>query len=95
VSEFVSGVPKHYAYKLNDTVTARATTVCKVRCISLNYSAKELVNFDVTSDMVLGTSECTVNVHTVKKFTRKRKDEGGTVTIVNEPGDKKYRISFL
>ena len=57
ISEFVSGGPKNYAYKVIDTVTVRATTVCKVRGITLNY-------------WVGGT---TVTVHSGKKIKRKRK----------------------
>ena len=96
VSEFVSGGPKIYAYKVNDTVTGRATTVCKVRGITLNYSAKQMVNFDVIMQMVLGTSaETTVTVRTEKKINRNRKGEWGSVAIVTEPDDKTYRISFL
>ena len=95
VSEFVSGGPKNYAYKVIDTETGRTATVCKVRGITLNYSAKQLVNFDVIRDMILGTGEPTVTVHTEKKFKRKRKGEGGTVAIVTEPEDKSYKISFF
>ena len=96
VSEFVSVGSKNYAYKVIDTVTVRATTVCKVRGINLSYSAKQLVNFDDTRDMVLGTSaEPTVTVHTEKKIKRKRKGELGIVAIVTEPADKTYRISFF
>jgi len=43
VSEFVSGGPKYYAYKVIDTATRQAATVCKVHGITLNYSAKQLV----------------------------------------------------
>ena len=46
-SKLVSGGPKNYAYTVIDTVTSRANTVCKFRGITLNYSAKQLVNFDV------------------------------------------------
>jgi len=93
ISEFVSGGPKNYAYKVTDTVAGRATTVCKVRGITLNYSAKQLVNFDVIRDMVLETgAEPTVTVHT-ENIKRKRK--GVTVAIVTEPADKTYRISFI
>jgi len=52
VSEFVSCGPKNYAYKVIDTKTGRATTACKVRGITLNYSAKQLVTFDVIRDIV-------------------------------------------
>ena len=92
-SEFFSGGPKNYAYGVIDTVTGRANTVCKFRGITLNYSAKQLVNFDVIMDRVLETgAEPTVTVHT-EKIKRKRK--GGTVAIVTEPEDKTYRISFF
>jgi len=59
VFEFVSGGPKNYAYTLIDTVTGRAATVCKVRGITLNYNAKQLVNFDVINAMILLTGEPT------------------------------------
>jgi len=55
VSEFMSGWQKNYAYKKVDTMTARTDTICKVRGITLNYSAKQLVNFDVIKDMLLGS----------------------------------------
>jgi len=51
----VSGGSKNYAYRIIDTVTGRAATVCKVRDITLNYSAKQLVNFDVNRNVILGT----------------------------------------
>jgi len=55
VSEFVSGGPKNFAYKKVENVTARTDTICKLTCITLNYSAKQLVNFDVIKDMILGS----------------------------------------
>jgi len=76
-------------------VTCRANTVCKVRGITLNYSAKQLVNFDVIRVLVLETdSGPTVTIHTEKNIKRKRKGEG-TVAIVTEPEDKTYRTSFF
>ena len=72
VSEFVSGVRKNYAYTVNDTATGWAATVCKVRSITLNYRAKQLMTFDVIKTMILGTEEPTVTVHTEKKIKRKR-----------------------
>ena len=55
ISEFVSGGPKNYAHKVIDTGTGGTTTVCKVRGITLNYSAKQLVNFNVIRDMIIGS----------------------------------------
>ena len=73
VSEFVSGGPKNYAYKKVDTLRARTVTICKIRSINLNYSAKQLVNFDVIKYLILGSGEPTVMVYTEKKIQRKRK----------------------
>jgi len=75
-------------------MTGRAATVCKVRDITLNYSAKQLMNFDVIKDMIPGTGEPTVTVHTEKKIKRRR-NVGGTVAIFTEPENKMYRISFF
>ena len=69
-----------------DTVTGRTDAICKLRGITLNYSANQLVNFDVIKNMILETrAETTVTVHTEKEIKRKRKCEGGTVAIVSEP----------
>ena len=85
ITDFVSGGPKNYAYRVIVTGTGGATTVCKVRCITLNYGAKQLVNFNVIRDMIIGSGEPRVMVHT-EKIKRKRK--GGTVAIFTEPEDK-------
>ena len=46
ISMFVSGGPKNYAYKILNSVTGAEKTVCKVRGITLNYRASQLVNFE-------------------------------------------------
>jgi len=50
--------------------------VCKVRDITLNYTALKMVNFDVIRDMILkgnkGDEPSVINVHTDKKIERKR-----------------------
>jgi len=90
----VSDGPNNYAYTVIDTGTGRTATVCKVLGITLHYSAKQLVNFDVIKVIILGRGELTVTVHTEKKVKRKR-NGGGTVAIVTESEDKMYRISFF
>jgi hypothetical protein len=93
IKEFVSGGPKNYAYRVVSG-TDVTKTVCKVRGITLNYSASKVVNFDVIRKMVLNDGpRDVVTVHTEKKIKRKRNGEG--VSIVTEPRDKIYRISFL
>ena len=61
-------------------------TVCKVRGITVNYNASQLVNFGVIKDMILRKPETEqVTVHTEKKIKRKRKAGGGVVSIITEP----------
>ncbi|XP_023312382.1 uncharacterized protein LOC111692561 [Anoplophora glabripennis] len=62
ISEFVSGGPKNYTYKVFSTRDNEEKVVCKVKGISLNYSASRLVNFDTIKDMVLDTSTAPVCV---------------------------------
>jgi hypothetical protein len=93
ISEFVSAGPKNYAYKICEHGNGNVQTVCKVRGITLNYSASRLVNFEVIQDMILnGEPDDTVTVHTDKKI--KRKKRGAGVAIVTEPEDKSYRVCF-
>ena len=98
ISEFVSGGPKNYAFRVLDTVTGMVEiTVCKFGGITLNYNTSRLVNFEVIRDRILGTGEepTVVNIHTEKKIKCKRKGGGGTVSIVTEPEEKQYRISIF
>jgi len=72
-------------------------SVCKVRGITLNYSASQLVNFECIRRMILrgvGDETDTVTVHTERKIKRKR-GNGGRVQIVTELEDKTYRVSFF
>jgi len=73
ITEFVSAGPKNYAYKIMDNKNV-SKTVCKVRGITLNYNASQLVNFDVIRDMILNREpDHIVNVHTENKIKRKSK----------------------
>jgi len=95
ISEFVSGGPKNYAYKLCNSVTVEEKTVCKVRGVIFNYKASQLVNFDRIKELVLnGRSNSTVTDHTDKKIKRKRGD-GACVSIITETEDNIYRIAFF
>ena len=69
--------------------------MCKMRGITINYKASQLVNFDTSKDLVLnGGSNSIVTVSTDKKIKRKRGD-GACVSILIEPEYKIYRVSFL
>jgi hypothetical protein len=94
MEELVSGGPKNYAYKIcNRDASQLPKTVCKIRGITLNYNAVQMVNFDVIKDTILNGEPDVVMVHTDKKIKRKRK--GGCVSLITEPEDKMYRISFF
>ena len=45
ISEVVCAGPKNCAYKTINSVTGENKSVCKVRGITLNYSASQVVNF--------------------------------------------------
>jgi hypothetical protein len=72
-AEFVGAGPKYYAYRTMNPAIGEGKTVCKVRGITLNYNASQLVNFDTIKEMILkGDEQETVTVHTEKKIKRKR-----------------------
>ncbi|KAJ8940769.1 hypothetical protein NQ318_000862, partial [Aromia moschata] len=50
---FVSGGPKKYAYRVFSTRDKEERVVCKVKGISLNYAASQLVNFEIIKSMIL------------------------------------------
>jgi len=55
ISEFGSGSPKNYAYQTHNT--GAEATVCKVRGITLNYSASQLVKFESMKKLILRGTE--------------------------------------
>ena len=61
----------------------------------MNYNTSQLVNFEVKKDMISGKSETElVTVNKEKLIKRKKNAGGGVVSIITEPEDKLYRISF-
>ena len=97
ISEFVSGAPKNYAYRVLKG-EGREKSVCKVRGISLNYNASKMVHFKVMRDMNLkakmGDEPSALNGHADKKIERKRAG-CATEAIVTLSEGKRYRISVL
>jgi hypothetical protein len=94
IREFVCAGPKKYAYMTVDPATSEQRTVCKVRGITLNYSASQLVNFESIKNMVLKRgNEETLTMRTEKQIKRKWDSEG--VHVITEPAEKIYRVSFL
>ena len=84
--------PKITHTRLN-SATGESKTVCKVRGITLNCSASQLVNYEKIKYMILSKDDETVIVRTEKKIKRKKIDGG--VHLISEREDKTYRVSFL
>jgi len=61
---------------LLNTASGRSKTVCKIRTITMNYSASQLVNFEEVKDLILGMGKPTVKVHTQSKIKHKRRGAG-------------------
>jgi hypothetical protein len=73
IAEFVGVGHKNYAYRTMNPATGEGKTICKVRGVTLNYNALQLVNFDKMKKMILkGNEQETITVHTDKKIKRKR-----------------------
>ncbi|CAH2008137.1 unnamed protein product [Acanthoscelides obtectus] len=87
ISEFVSGGPKNYAYKYT-TLSGEEQIVCKVKGISLNYKASQVVNFEKIKDMVLKKS---VPVSVLSRQLRRTREHA--VVTVEFP--KVYKITSM
>jgi hypothetical protein len=94
ICEVVCAGPKNYAYRTVNSMTAVCKTVCKVRGITLNNHASQLVNVAKMKDTILSTdADETVTVRIKNKIKRKRRNGG--VNIISQPEEKTYRVSFL
>jgi len=83
ISEVVCAGPKNYAYKTLNTLTGESKTICRVRGITLNFSAPKLVNFGKMKDMILAADHSeTIIVRKPNKMNR-NKCRGG-VHIISE-----------
>jgi len=73
IVELVCAGPKNYAYKTYTSATDESKTIYKVRGITLNYKASQLVNFEKIKDMILSKkNDETVFVRTQNKIKRKK-----------------------
>ena len=57
IVEVVCAGPKNYAYKTYTSATDESKTVCKVRGITINYSASQLVNFEKIKGIILSKKD--------------------------------------
>jgi hypothetical protein len=77
IVEVVWAGPKNYAYKTYTSATDESKTVCKVRGITLNYKASQLVNSEKIKDMILSKKDETVMVR--KEKMKRKKIDGGVI----------------
>jgi len=75
ISEFVSGGPKNYGYKLCNSVT-----VCEVLGITLNYKTWQLVNLETFKDLALKGDPTAPSRFTLIKISTERES---TVLCIN------------
>ena len=57
ITEFVSGGPKNYAYKTSVPLTSGRQTFCKIKGITLNFTASQTIHFETMKEMVLARNE--------------------------------------
>lgn len=62
ITEFVSGGPKNYAFKVLSPNTNETHYVCKVKGISLNYENSKLINFDKIKEIIFNNSDSDIQV---------------------------------
>ncbi|KAJ8953532.1 hypothetical protein NQ317_000050 [Molorchus minor] len=92
ITEFVSGGPKNYAYKVFSTEDKEDKVVCKVKGIGLNYSASRLVNFESIKDMVLKKSDPVYIVSQNIRRTKSHEVVTRTETKIYKPNSTKRKF---
>ena len=93
ITEFVSGGPKNYAYKLWSTKEQEFKVVCKVEGLYLNYAASQLVNFESIRDMILNPGP-SVEILS-KQFRRTKEHEVITVDVTKKYKPVSLKRKFL
>ncbi|CAH0556585.1 unnamed protein product [Brassicogethes aeneus] len=88
ITEFVSGGPKNYAYKVYIASTKEYKTICKVKGITLNALNSESVNFEQLKAMVCDNAE-PIYVHNNRKICIT-----ADYDVISRPESKIYRIGY-
>lgn len=88
ITEFVSGGPKNYAYKVFSTNTKTEEAVCKVKGIRITYETNKLINFDAIRNLILNNDDQEDRI-LVKSNSILRTKNHEVVTV---PTEKTYRI---
>lgn len=93
ITEFVSGGPKNYEYKVYSPTTDETRTVVKVKGITLNYENSQVINFELMKNMVIGPDNGTNRVDSVEITNKSiRRTSLGDVYTTSIP--KTYRFNY-
>ena len=84
ITRFVSGGPKNYGYEVSD-----GSTVCKVKGLTLNYRASQVVNFELMINMMKEKNGHPVYVTNPCKILRENNHK-----VVSKQQRKLYRIVY-
>lgn len=87
ISEFVSGGPKTYAYKVISTKNNETKTVCKVKGLTLNLKSSKQVNFETLKDMIISEQKTPIQID--ENRIRRTKDRN----IVTVKESKLFKIT--
>ena len=91
ITEFVSGGPKNYSYKLAFPNQANKQYICKVKGISLNFSTIQQINFHSMKDLILNDRSNTAykvsNKHSIQRVKK-------TTEIVSVEITKSYNFNY-
>lgn len=85
ITEFVSGGPKNYSFKVYSPESDKVETVCKVKGFKLTWTASKTVNFESIKEMVLNREKDPIRVETT---TMRRTNDHKVLTSY---GEKLYR----
>ena len=92
ITDFVSGGPKNYSFKIYSTYSKKDEIVCKVKGISLNYAASKVINFESIKEMVLKKTEPIPIISKNIRRTREHVVTTCTETKLYRPNSTKRRF---
>ena len=87
ITEFVSGGPKNYAYRVKSTLNSSDNIVCKVKGIRLDYKTSKLINLESMRDLILKNENGSVEL--VSNNIRRTPYHD----VVTKTETKQYRIN--
>ena len=90
IDTFVTGGPKHYAYKLRKPNEDGIQTFAKVRGITLNHNNSLDINFYTILNMVMHNRDGHLTVVDQNRIAR----DSQTITIITKTEAKDYKIVF-